>query len=85
MTVISERMVFGGAVMTSALVSGSAQIVTDLSAPPAAAAAAAAPGCAAADATRLLLQLARELFRVGVIAGSGPAYRRRLRAACRGG
>ena len=37
-TDIRERMAFGGAVMTSALVSGSAQIVIDLSTPPGAAA-----------------------------------------------
>jgi hypothetical protein len=51
-TAISERMAFGGAVMTSALVSTSAQIVTDLSTEPgvAAACAAVAPPSAATAA-----------------------------------
>ena len=87
---MSERMIFGGAVMTSALVSGSAQIVVRAvrarghaaiaAAPPAAG----APPVMATVARDLLLELGRDLLGVRVTAGSAPACRRRSRAAYRG-
>ena len=88
-TALSERMTLAGAVITSALVSGSAQMVVERSAlaptppPPA------APPrrCAARDGhggADLFLELGGDLFRVGELQVDAPACRRRFRAACRG-
>jgi hypothetical protein len=79
--VLIERMTFGGAVTTSALVCGSAQIDTLLSPPPAAGCdrgrgrGSTAAGCRTAgrrghgrgDALDLLAKLGGDLFRVGVV------------------
>ena len=71
-TAISDFMIFGGAVMMSALVATSAQMVTlasTLEAPPPAAAAG-APFCGAAQGfrggARLALQLVGDLFGVRI-------------------